>query len=70
MLCKCSQTWPHALRHVTGKRPAVVSPGAQPDDFSWLLHLFLLAVGSEADAAEPRSQVMAVTTRPAAILMV
>ena len=53
-----------------GKRPAAAAPGVQPDDFAWLLHLFLLAAGSEPDPAEPGAPVMAVTTRPAAILMV
>ncbi len=47
-----------------------MAPGLQPDAFSWLLHLWLLAAGSEPDAAEPGRQVLAVTTRPAAILMV
>ena len=55
---------------MTGKRPAAAAPGPHPDDFSWLLHLFLLAAGSEPDPAEPASPVMAVTTRPVAILMV
>ncbi len=58
------------VRGATGKRPAAVASGVEPDDFSWLLHLFLLAAGSEPDPAEPGSPVMAVTTRPVAILMV
>ena len=58
------------MQHPPGKRPAAAASGLQPDDFSWLLHLFLLAAGSEPDPAEPGSPVMAVTTRPAAILMV
>ena len=60
----------HVIFVVAGKRPATVAPGWQLDAFSWLLHLWLLAAGSEPDAAEPGGQVLAVTTRPAAILMV